>query len=374
MTDAVTNPLLAAARPVLRSLADVPQRLDASEADAFRNRLLRELRVFQKLCEQTDIRRDHLRDARYCLCSALDEAVMRTAWGKGGDTGVEWSDASLAVAMGDDRQGGDRVYRLIEQWMSAPREHLDVLEVIYVILNLGFKGRYRFAADGTHKLEVVRRQLRDAIVALRSPKAAALVPRVQFEGPAQRKAPRRFAFWLSLTVLMPVVAGTLAFVIHDGPNRSAGLDHVTPSAAAPSSDLHSLLDDEIASGIVSFEEDASRMSITFRDDNMFAPGGASLNPSLAPLIVKVAAELAKVPGRVTVSGYTDNVPIRGRDFASNRILSEQRAQQIMRLLKAAGVSASRIEAIGHADADPVADNGTAEGRAKNRRVEITVAR
>ncbi|WP_408238870.1 MULTISPECIES: type VI secretion system protein TssL, long form [Paraburkholderia] len=371
MTGPVTNPLLAAARPVLRSLANVPPWLDTGEVDPFRNRLLRDLRVFQKLCEQTDIRRDHVRDARYCLCTALDEAVMRTTWGKGGHTGVEWSDASLAAAMGDDRQGGDRVYRLIEQWMSAPREHLDVLEVAYVILNLGFKGRYRIAADGTRKLEAVRRQLRDAIVALRSPKADALVSRAQFEGQALRKAPRRWSvLWLSLIVLTAMVAGALAFVTHDGQNRSAG----TPSAAAPSRDLHSLLDDEIASGVVSLKEDASRTSITFRNDSMFAPGGASLNPSLAPLVARVAAELAKMPGKVTVSGYTDNVPIRGRDFASNRILSEQRAEQIMRLLKAAGVSASRIEAVGHADADPVADNGTAEGRAKNRRVEITVAR
>jgi flagellar motor protein MotB len=84
---------------------------------------------------------------------------------------------------------------------------------------------------------------------------------------------------------------------------------------------------------------------------MFAPGGASLNPSMAPLVVKVAAELAKAPGKVTVSGYTDNVPIRSFDFASNRIWSEQRAEQIMRILKAAGVSASRNEAAGRADAD-----------------------
>lgn len=46
--------------------------------------------MFQKLCEQANIRRDHMIGARYCLCTALDEAAMQTAWGKGGDSGVEW--------------------------------------------------------------------------------------------------------------------------------------------------------------------------------------------------------------------------------------------------------------------------------------------
>jgi type VI secretion system protein ImpK len=107
---------------------------------------------------------------------------------------------------------------------------------------------------------------------------------------------------------------------------------------------------------------------------MFPPGSVSANASMTPLIAKLAREIAKVPGKVTVAGHTDNVPIRGRQFASNDALSEERATQVMQMLHAAGVPASRLEAVGKGAADPAADNRTAQGRAQNRRVEITVAR
>jgi type VI secretion system protein ImpK len=106
---------------------------------------------------------------------------------------------------------------------------------------------------------------------------------------------------------------------------------------------------------------------------MFPPGAASANASMGPLIAKIAGEIVKVPGKVMVLGYTDNVPIKSRQFASNDALSEERATQVMQMLQASGVQANRLEAVGKGEADPVGDNRTAPGRAQNRRVEITVA-
>jgi type VI secretion system protein ImpK len=94
---------------------------------------------------------------------------------------------------------------------------------------------------------------------------------------------------------------------------------------------------------------------------------------MTPLITRLAGEIVKVPGKVAVLGYTDNLPIRSRQFASNEALSEERATQIMQLLQTAGVPATRLEAVGKGAADPVGDNATVQGRAQNRRVEITVA-
>jgi type VI secretion system protein ImpK len=107
---------------------------------------------------------------------------------------------------------------------------------------------------------------------------------------------------------------------------------------------------------------------------MFPPGAASVNASMGPLVTKIAAGIVKVPGKVTVLGYTDSLPVRSSQFASNGALSEERATQVMQMLQAAGVPASRLEAVGKGDADPVADNTTVQGRAQNRRVEISVAR
>jgi type VI secretion system protein ImpK len=73
-----------------------------------------------------------------------------------------------------------------------------------------------------------------------------------------------------------------------------------------------------------------------------------------------------------VTGYTDNTPIRTRQFASNLELSQERASQILQLLQNAGVDPSRLQALGKGDADPISDNTSTQGRAQNRRVSITV--
>ena len=85
---------------------------------------------------------------------------------------------------------------------------------------------------------------------------------------------------------------------------------------------------------------------------------------------KAVAFVKKYPGaNIRLDGYTDSI---GTD-AYNIKLSERRGTTVMNyLIKEAGVDSSRITAVGHGKADPVADNKTPEGRAKNRRVEVSI--
>ena len=74
-----------------------------------------------------------------------------------------------------------------------------------------------------------------------------------------------------------------------------------------------------------------------------------------------------------VCGHTDNVPVgRGNRFKSNWDLSTARAVTVTKLLLEEGVPAARLAAAGFADGDPVADNGSKDGRQKNRRTEIVL--
>jgi len=81
--------------------------------------------------------------------------------------------------------------------------------------------------------------------------------------------------------------------------------------------------------------------------------------------------------KIGVNGYTDNVPIGpglvSQGVTSNLILSQKRAENVAQFMIAQGVSPSLISTQGFGDADPVASNDTAEGRARNRRVEIVLA-
>ena len=78
------------------------------------------------------------------------------------------------------------------------------------------------------------------------------------------------------------------------------------------------------------------------------------------------------PGTVLITGHTDNTPIRTLRYPSNWHLSQDRANAVKALLADSGVKAERMRAEGKADAEPVESNATPAGKARNRRVEITL--
>ena len=93
-----------------------------------------------------------------------------------------------------------------------------------------------------------------------------------------------------------------------------------------------------------------------------------------PLLRRIGQALGEVQGRVLVVGHTDSIPIRTLRFPSNWHLSQERADAVLALLSAELGSAQRLKAEGRADTEPVAPNDTPEGRARNRRVEVTLVR
>src|SRR5205814_4369878 len=100
-------------------------------------------------------------------------------------------------------------------------------------------------------------------------------------------------------------------------------------------------------------------------------GDVSIASDDQGLLLRVAEALNRVRGQVEVIGHTDNVPIRTLRFTSNWELSRARAESVTRLL-AGRVARARLRADGRADTEPVAPNETLPGRARNRRVEITL--
>lgn len=116
---------------------------------------------------------------------------------------------------------------------------------------------------------------------------------------------------------------------------------------------------------------------TVNSDLLFPPGGWQLSARGKQIIARMAAKLA--PGqqqKLLVNGYTDNTPIgpnlARQGITSNEILSQKRADNVMQYLISQGAKPELVAAHGYGEADPVAPNTTAQGRAKNRRVELTL--
>ena len=102
----------------------------------------------------------------------------------------------------------------------------------------------------------------------------------------------------------------------------------------------------------------------------FPSGSAELGPDDAPLLTKLERVVREFPGaRITVEGHTDNVG----DDATNQALSQRRAIAVRDyLLTGVAMSADRISAIGYGKTRPIAPNDTAEGRRRNRRIDVTI--
>jgi len=100
---------------------------------------------------------------------------------------------------------------------------------------------------------------------------------------------------------------------------------------------------------------------------LFKSGGAQLQESSYPTLDKVVDVEKKYPSlNLRIEGHTDNT---GSE-AANQTLSEHRAESVRTYLISKGVPADRVKAVGYGESKPTADNSTAEGRAKNRRVEF----
>ena len=135
------------------------------------------------------------------------------------------------------------------------------------------------------------------------------------------------------------------------------------------------LREEIENGSVSVQVQGSKIIIQILEKASFESGFADVRPDFLPVLTKISHLIDKNVGMVTISGHTDDIPIANERFRSNWDLSTSRAVSVAHeLLRNAELTPARFVVTGHADTRPRADNRTAENRAKNRRVEISIIR
>src|SRR5215469_11450112 len=142
--------------------------------------------------------------------------------------------------------------------------------------------------------------------------------------------------------------------------------------------LNQQLSGEIAAQQVHITRLQGAIKVAVNSELLFPSGGWQMPPAAAQTIAKMAPILAPFQQTtIIVTGYTDNVPIgpelRAQGVDSNQQLSLKRAQTVADFLISQGVNPNLVSARGLGDADPVASNDTPQGRAQNRRVELTLA-
>jgi chemotaxis protein MotB len=138
-------------------------------------------------------------------------------------------------------------------------------------------------------------------------------------------------------------------------------------------ELATALSKEIAAGVLEVETMGRKIIIRVKEHGSFPSGSASLTRDFAPVLKIIRGVLKNTQGQIYVEGHTDNVPISTAAFRSNWALSSARAVSVAHgLFQDGAMDENRFTVTGYASTRPLASNDTAEGRTRNRRVEVVI--
>ena len=126
------------------------------------------------------------------------------------------------------------------------------------------------------------------------------------------------------------------------------------------------------SKLVQIQSNERKVKLVLTEGVLFSSGRADLKEPARRVLAPIAAELKKVPNDIIIEGHTDDVPIKKGKYTSNWELSMARAYSVLQFFQEQGISAKHLAGIGYGEHRPVGDNANAEGRAKNRRIEISL--
>lgn len=374
------NPLTSCAAPLLRLMWQIRHVSNQVDPASLRASLVEGVKQFEQHARARGVANEQVLAARYILCTALDEAAANTPWGGQG----VWGKHSLLVQFHNETWGGEKVFQFLARFAENPAGNLDILELMFCVLALGFEGRYGVQDNGKAQLESLKERLAQLIQRQRG----ALEPELSTHWRGVDTAHMKRRLIVPLWVIASLVGALLALLfvgllfalngnsdpVFSSINALRARQGTTvvqlPAPAQPR--LAHFLEPEIKAGLVAVRDEADRSVIIIRGDGFFAPGSADVIDTVRPLLGRIGQALNTVPGKVLIVGHTDNQPIRSLRFPSNFHLSQSRAQTVQGLLESVGVDGKRLSAEGRADAEPVGSNATPQERAKNRRVELTL--
>jgi len=306
--------------------------------------------------------------ASYLLCVWVDEVVADTPWGAGG--------AGLLERFHGERDGGERVLRLLSRLAEQAPQNRALLELFHTCLSLGLTGRLRSEPDPAQRVDLLRSRVFQALPtvdpALAPPWRSALPP-------PPRALPQRVAIaslvTLGLAALGVYTASHLALAARvDGvfasmqqlSAASPGLAGAASAEPAASPRLAPALAADAAAGLLTVRDEANRSVVALPADALFENGSTQLSATGAAVLARVAAVLVRTEGKVAVIGHTDGNDIRNARMPSAWHQSYEWARVTAGVL-GRSVNAERLMVEGAADLP-----APGQAAAPRRRVEIVL--
>jgi len=377
----VINPLEDGATVLLTLVSNIRNTSSHPNPPGLRDQMVEEMKSFEQKSRKAGVQQETVHAARYVLCAVIDEMVLNTPWGNGS----AWGSRTLLSMFYNETWGGENFFLMLDNLVKDPGNNIDMLELMYICLSLGFEGRYAAQTNGYSELEELRSRLYRIIRTQRGDREKALSP--NWQGIIDNRNPliRYVPLWVVgcvLGLILLVLYWFLSSHLNQLSNpqlseiaalgRNIDVDIERPEPPAAPSFIRSFLAPEVAEGLVYVTEKSDRTIVTIRGEGLFRSGSDELNAVFLPLMARISDGLKDTVGRVLVTGHTDNQPISTLRFPSNWHLSDSRAETVRKMLADQVGQPARFSAEGFADTEPLTSNDTPEGRAQNRRVEITL--
>lgn len=317
--------------------------------------------------------------SRYIICCLIDELILSTPWGQESS----WNQQTLLSKYHNETWGGEKFFLIIDKLLENPKKNIELLELCYICLSLGFSGKYKLSEQGTNQLLSISHSIYTHIEQLR-PIPRDLSPKWQGEGPLNQSFVKRFPMWITPLIILFVLAATYIGLLSNlqtkaDPvyqslenigwddfvlqlNKKSNLVNIEQIA----NDLRQKLSWEIQQKQLEIEVNDSMITIRFISEGLFKSGSSQIDPASLPDVNKFIIAIKEYAERIIIIGHTDST---GK-ADSNWVISRKRAEAISSWLELSNYSLSGVITRGVADTQPLYPNDTARNRSLNRRVEL----
>ncbi len=201
------NPLVNSAAALIAVFEKTRGAVSHSDVGGLHQRIVNEMKAFETRAKEQGIKPEIVLSARYILCAVLDEAVLNTPWG----SESAWNQRTLLSVFHNETAGGEKFFLILDRMRETPAENLQMLELIYICLSLGFEGKYRLSNRGRDEIERIRDDLFTVIRSHRGEYERTLSPSWQGLGRVRNTLAEYVPMWVIASFV-----GAVLFLSYSG--------------------------------------------------------------------------------------------------------------------------------------------------------------
>lgn len=201
------NPLVAAAAPLFYLVEKIQSLTLQPDSEQLSSDLLHEMKAFETQAQQHGYAPKIWLAARYVLCIWIDEIISRPAWGRD----IGWQLQDLVDPNGSDRKENRSFFLLLSHCSQDPVKYLDLLELLYLCMSLGYEGEYRHMERGYILLAEIRDNLYHSIQRHRKNTPQQLVAQTQAQLVQEKILPRLLIRTLFISLLVATLISSFIF-------------------------------------------------------------------------------------------------------------------------------------------------------------------